>query len=104
MASLAANMMKAIARRAPDRIAKADSAEAWETTANLRRQYVATSFDAMPARVKCASEEWTALKDKIKARDVTVDEVGWGTVRAIELYGLYCLGKILGSKSASGNP
>ena len=104
MASLAANMMKAIARRAPDRIAKADSAQAWETTANLRRQYIATSLDSMPARVEAASKEWASLKDKIRARDFTVEEIGWGTVRAVELYGFYCLAKIVGSKSASGSP
>eukprot|EP00172_Hildenbrandia_rubra_P004529 Plantae.Rhodophyta-Hildenbrandia_rubra.ctg9325.p1 GENE.Plantae.Rhodophyta-Hildenbrandia_rubra.ctg9325~~Plantae.Rhodophyta-Hildenbrandia_rubra.ctg9325.p1 ORF type:complete len:104 (+),score=21.60 Plantae.Rhodophyta-Hildenbrandia_rubra.ctg9325:189-500(+) len=100
----AANLLRSLARRAPDRIAQAKSAEAWETTAGLRDKYIFTTLDAMPARLEAASQEWSALKTKVMARDVTVNELGTGLVRALELYGLYCIGKVIGSKSISGKP
>lgn len=90
-------MMKQFARRTPDLIVKCSNAEAWATTAKLRNQFVATSMDAMPARVAAASKEYSALKSKVMDRSVTFNEVAIGASRAFELYCFYLAGRFIGS-------
>lgn len=60
-----------------------------------------TSMDAMPARVAEASKEWAALRGKVTNRDVTVNDIGVGVVRAAELYAFFILGRFIGARSLS---
>lgn len=94
-----ASVMKEIAKRASNLIVKGKTPEAWDTTAELRNKYLYTTLDAMPARVAEASKEWANLRNKVTARDFTVNEVGVGAVRAVELYAFYLIGKMVGSRS-----
>lgn len=99
MASTIANMMRAIAQRSSNNIVKSTTPEAWETTSLLRSQYVATSMNAMPARVAEAASEWTAVRQKIATREVTLNDLAIGAARAAELYAFYFIGKVIGSRS-----
>lgn len=99
MASLLASAMRAIAQRSSNNIVKSATAEAWETTASLRSQYIITSMNAMPARVAEAASEWTAVRQKIATREVTLNDLAIGTARAVELYAFYFVGKVIGSRS-----
>ena len=54
-----ASMMREIARRTPEMIVKSPKPEAWEATAKLRNQFIATTLDAMPARAAAANAEGT---------------------------------------------
>lgn len=92
-------MLRNLAQRYSSQIVKSSAPEAWETTANLRRQYIFTSMDAMPARVETASKEFAELRQKIMARSFTMNEVAVGAVRAAELYVFFYFGKILGGRS-----
>lgn len=94
-------MLKQIAKRAPSLVVKAPTPEAWETTSRLRQEFMYTTMDAMPARVAEASKEWSALRAKIMAREVTVNDIGVGIVRAGELYAFYILGRFIGARSIS---
>lgn len=94
-------MMKEMAKRSANMIVKGSTAEAWETTAKLRSQYLYTTLDAMPARVADASKEWASLRAKIVSRDVTVNDIGVGAVRAAEIYAFYIVGRVIGSRSFS---
>lgn len=99
MASLLAGAMRAIAQRSSNNIAKSATAEAWETTSSLRTQYIVTSMNAMPARVAEAASEWSAVRQKIAAREITLNDLAIGTARAVELYAFYFVGKVIGSRS-----
>lgn len=94
-------MLQAVARRSSKLIVKSPSPQAWETTSNLRSQYMYTTMEAMPARVEEASKECSQLKAKITSRNITVGDIGVGIVRAIEFYGFYLVGRIIGSRSLS---
>lgn len=94
-----ASMMKEIARRAPKLIVKCETPEAWATTARLRKEFVVTTMDAMPARVAAASKEYAALKSKVVDRSATVNDVAIGAARCFELYCFYLTGRFLGSGS-----
>lgn len=94
-----ASMLRALAQRSSQNIVKSATPEAWETTANLRKQYIYTSMDALPARMAEASKEWSALRQKISSREVTLNDVATGTLRAVELYVFYYIGKSIGGRS-----
>lgn len=96
-----ASMIKEVAKRAATFVVKEPGVgpEAWETTAKLRNQFVYTTMDAMPARVAAASAEWASLRAKVTKRDFTVNEVGVGVVRAVELYAFFLVGRVIGSRS-----
>lgn len=96
-----ASIMKELAKRSASMIVKGSTAEAWETTAKLRSQYIVTTLDAMPARAAEASKEWAALRTKVTSRDVTVNDLGVGIVRAAEIYAFYIVGRVIGSRSFS---
>lgn len=91
--------MKQFAQRASQHIVKSSAPEAWETTAKLRTQYFVTSMDAMPARVAEASKEWASIRQKISTREVTLNDVATGSMRALELYAFYFIGKTIGGRS-----
>lgn len=99
MAALMANLMRSIAQRSSGNIVKSTTAEAWETTSSLRTQYIMTSMNAMPARVAEAASEWSAVRQKISSRDLTVNDIAIGVARAAELYAFYFAGKVIGSRS-----
>lgn len=94
-----ASMIKEVAKRAGDMVVKGASAEAWETTAKLRTQYLYTTMDAMPARVAEAAKEWSELRSKIAMREVTANDIGAAVTRLGELYAFYILGRTIGGRS-----
>lgn len=94
-----ASLLREVARRSSQHIVKSSTPEAWETTANLRSQYLYTSMEAMPARVAEASKEWSAIRQKISTRDITLNDVATAAVRACELYAFYFVGKIIGGRT-----
>ena len=94
-----ASMLKEIAKRSGDLVVKGSSQTAWETTGRLRAQFVMTTFDAMPARVAEASEELGVLRNKLRARDVTLNEVAVFAARSVEFYAFYLIGKAFGGRS-----
>jgi hypothetical protein len=81
--------------------ARQGTGAAWEVTAQLRNQFFRTTFEAMPTRIAEASAELQGIRTKIAARDVTVNEIGIGALRAVELYAFYLLGRVIGSRSLS---
>lgn len=94
-----ASMLREIARRSAQHIVKSPTKEAWETTGNLRRQYVMTTMDAMPARVEEASKEWRMLREKFSKRDFSLNDIAVGAMRTAELYAFYFIGKSIGARS-----
>lgn len=95
-------MMKEAAQRSARLIVKGDTPEAWAATAKLRQQFVATTMDAMPARVAAARAEYAELRKKILVdRSVTVNDVAIGAARGLELYCCYLVGRAVGSKQLS---
>lgn len=96
-----ASLLKELAKRAPNMVVKGPTPEAWETTGKLRREFMYTTMDAMPARVAEASREWAALRAKVAARDITINDIGVGIVRVGELYAFYILGRFVGARSMS---
>lgn len=92
-------MLRELAKRSSQHIVKASTPEAWETTTTLRQQYIVTSMDAMPARMAEASKEWAAFREKIVSRDMSLNDIATGTIRAVELYAFYFIGKCIGSRS-----
>lgn len=95
-----ASMLQQVARRTGMAV-KSTSPEAWETTSQLRSQYLYTTMEAMPARVAEASKEWAEVRAKIVKRDFTLNDIGVGTIRAVEFYCFYLLGRAMGSRSLS---
>ncbi len=93
--------MRDLARRTPELIAKSQSAEAWEATSKLRRQFIATSMDAMPARVAAAKAEYASLRAKVAERAVTVNDVAIGASRVLEFYCFYLVGRAVGRRQLS---
>lgn len=94
-------MMRDLARRTPELIVKSQSAEAWVATAKLRNQFIATSLDAMPARVAAASAEYNAMRAKIVERAVTLNDLAIGASRCAELYCFYLVGRVIGRRQVS---
>ena len=94
-----ASMLKEIAKRSGNLVVRGSSETAWETTGRLRSQFVMTTLDAMPARLAEASAEWNALRDKLRTRNVTVNELGVLAVRGVELYASYLIGRVIGGRS-----
>ncbi|CAN8066024.1 unnamed protein product [Agarophyton chilense] len=94
-----ATVLREIARRSSSLIVKSSTPQAWETTSQLRSQYIYTTMDCMPARVAEAKQEWAQLRHKVAARHLTVNDLGVGVVRALEMYGFYLLGRVIGSRS-----
>lgn len=94
-----ASLLREFARRSSQHIVKSSTPEAWETTANLRTQYLYTSMEAMPARMAEASKEWSALRQKVSNREVTLNDMATGMVRACELYAFYFVGKVIGGRT-----
>lgn len=94
-----ASMLKDVAKRAGDLVVKGASAEAWETTAKLRMQYLYTTIDAMPARIAEASKEWAELRSKVTSREFTVNDIGAAFARLGELYAFYIVGRTIGGRS-----
>lgn len=84
---------------ASELVVKAPTATAFEATAALRRQYVASTLNAMPARVDAASAEWASLKAKVKGQSFTVSDVASGAVVGMELYACYIIGRALGGRT-----
>jgi hypothetical protein len=81
--------------------ARKGTGAAWETTAALRNQFIATTAEAMPVRVAEARAELAAVRAKVAARDVTVNELAVAALRAAEFYAFYLLGRVIGSRSMS---
>lgn len=98
-----ASLLREIARRSSKNIAKSATPQAWETTANLRTQYMYTTMDAMPARVEEAAKEWAALRNRISTREFTINDVTTGIVRAGELYAFYLFGKVIGGRTLANS-
>jgi len=96
-----ASAMRSLAQKTPELIVKSAKPEAWETTAKLREQFVATTLDAMPARMAAARAEYNAVKDKILSRSVTVNDVAIGASRAAEFYMFYLVGRVVGRRQVS---
>ena len=94
-------MMRDLARRTPELIAKSQNVEAWEATAKLRQQFVATTMDAMPARVAAANAEYAGMRKKIADRAVTLNDVAIGASRALEMYCFYLVGRAIGRRQLS---
>lgn len=96
-----ASWMRSMARQYPTYIVKAKTETAWETTSDLWRRYLATSMEAMPARIEAARGEIRWLKEKLWRRDVldhvSVQEVATAAICAGELAAWYYGGRIIGS-------
>jgi len=84
---------------ASDLVVKSSTAAAFETTAALRRQYVASSLNAMPARVDAAAAEWASVKSKVMERSFTFGEFATGVVAGVELYACYIVGRAMGGRT-----
>lgn len=84
---------------ASELVVKSPSATAFETTSALRRQYVASSLHAMPARVDAAAAEWASIKAKVKDQSVTAADVASGALVGMELYACYIIGLALGGRT-----
>lgn len=84
---------------ASELVVKSPSATAFEATAALRRQYVASSLHAMPARVDAAAAEWASVKAKVKGQSVTAADVASGALVGMELYACYIVGLALGGRT-----
>lgn len=94
-----ASMLRQLAQRSSQLIVKSRSAAAWETTAQLRQQYMYTAMDAMPARMAEARGEWKEVSEKMRKLDFSVNDLGVGVVRAVEVYCFYLVGRMIGSRS-----
>lgn len=84
---------------ASELVVKSPTATAFEATTSLRRQYVASTLNAMPARVDAAAAEWASLKAKVKDQSFTVADVTAGAVVGMELYACYIIGRTLGGRT-----
>jgi len=97
--TMSGSLWKQLLTRGSSWIEPSASPEAWETTAELRRKLLYTHLNALPARWQAAQNEFRALLDKMRAKQVTVEEAGWFGVRCVELYAFYCLGVVIGARS-----
>lgn len=84
---------------ASELVVKSPTATAFEATSALRRQYVASTLNAMPARVDAASAEWASLKAKVKGQSFSAADVASGAVVGMELYACYIIGRALGGRT-----
>jgi hypothetical protein len=71
----------------------------WAETARLREQFVKTTIEALPTRLAEASAELRTVRAKISTRDITVNELGIGALRALEFYMFYLVGRAVGGRS-----
>lgn len=92
-------VLKEIVARHASSVVKASTAEAWETTAALRKQLWYTHLNALPARWQAAREEAMSIGDKVRAQEVTLGEAARFGLRALEVYAFYCVGKMAGARS-----
>lgn len=97
--TMSGSLWKQLLTRGSSWIEPSASPEAWETTAELRRKLLYTHLNALPARWQAAQNEFRALMDKMRAKQVTIEEAGWFGVRCVELYAFYCLGVVIGARS-----
>jgi hypothetical protein len=82
--------------------ARNGSGAAWEATAALRNQFIKTTIEAMPVRAAEARAQFGAVRAKVAARDVTVNDLGIAAVRAVEFYAFYLAGRAVGSRTLTG--
>ncbi|KAK4536578.1 hypothetical protein CDCA_CDCA09G2603 [Cyanidium caldarium] len=93
-------VIKELTARHANAVVRSATPEAWETTAELRRQLLYTHLNALPARAGAAWQELHALKDKALAKQVTLGEAATFGLRCVEVYAFYCIGKMIGARSA----
>lgn len=79
--------------------ARKGTGAAWETTSALRNQFITATMEAMPTRMAEAKTEFAAVRAKVAARDVTVNDLGVAAVRAVEFYACYVVGRVIGARS-----
>jgi hypothetical protein len=96
---MSGSIWKQLLSRNSSWIVQSATPEAWETTADLRRKLLYTHLNALPARWHAARAEFQSLVDKLRAKQVTVEEAGWFSLRCVELYAFYCVGLVLGARS-----